>query len=239
MQPIPIRSKSRARRPSSSIYEVGNYRTQIAVASGRGGRRSSYYDLDSSPGSYEDKLNQASRYQDEVTGGNPGPGMQLTAERLRKASRHGGSRSSTRSSESRDESDFRQSATTRTTRSSAAGEEDMTIRVKGNAVLEVGGARLRCQDGAEISVPRGPPATSGFRTSSDQSIYLGEDRRTRMERPSTRHRASSQAASFSRSTPKYDASPEYYRQPPYDPVPPPYPAYPSVFPSRPREDGYF
>lgn len=236
VQPIPIRSKSRARRPSS-IYDVGNYRTEVAVA--RGGRRSSYYDQDSPPGSYEDKLNQASRYQDEVTGGNPGTGMQLTAERLRKASRHGGSGSSTRSSESRDESDFRRSATTRTTRSSAAGEEDMTIRVKGNAVLEVGGARLRCQDGAEISVPRGQTAT-GFRTTSDQSSYLGhEDRRSRMERPAARHRASSQAASLSRSIPRYDASPGYYGESPYDPVPPPYPAYPSVFPSRPREDGYF
>ncbi|KAK4215956.1 hypothetical protein QBC37DRAFT_113591 [Rhypophila decipiens] len=252
LPPMPIRGKSRTRRPSSTVYDVGpNYRTEVAVAPGRGGRRQSYYgDQDSIPGSYEDKLNLASRYQDEVTGGNPGAGMQLTAERLRKASsRHGGSRSSTRSSESRDESDFRQSATTRTTRSSAAGEEDMTIRVKGNAVLEVGGAKIRCRDnhdGAEINISRGPPAGGGYRTSSDQSSYLGqEDRRTRMDRPATRHRASSQAASFSRSMSKYDASQGYFPQSsPYE-VPPPYPeypAYPSVFP-RPRDptprDNYF
>ena len=250
--PISRRRSQSRRRPSSSIYDEGNYRTEVAVAkpipNGRPNRRASYYGgQSSSSGSYEDKLNQAAQYQDEITRETGPPGMQLTAERLRKAARHGGSRSSTRSSGSRDESDFRQSATTRTTRSSAAGEEDMTIRVKGNAVLEVGGAKMRCQDGTEINISRGPPLATGFRTSSDQSSYLGqEDRRARMDRPPNRHRASSQAASFSRSTPQYEDGPGYYPPPPsryevpppssrYE-VPPPYPAYPSVFPSRPRGD---
>ena len=124
----------------------------------------------------------------------------------------------------------------------------MTIRVKGNAVLEVGGAKMRCQDGTEINISRGPPPATGFRTSSDQSSYLGqEDRRSRMERPTTRNRASSQAAPpFSRAIPQYEdngghypppssryEAPSRYETPSRYEVPPPYPAYPSVFPSRP------
>ncbi|KAK3325383.1 hypothetical protein B0H66DRAFT_121800 [Apodospora peruviana] len=246
--PIPIRSKSR-RRPSidaTSIYDAGDYRTEVARANnGRASRRASYYGQSASSGSYEDKMRQAEMYQTDVTGA---PKMQLTVDALRKAGRNGGSSRSTKSSGSRDDSEYRRSATTRTTRSSAA-EDDMTIRVKGNAVLEVGGANLRCQDGTEINIssrPGGGP-TTGFRTSSDKSSYMGQDeRRARMERerPAIRNRASSQAASFSRSIPKYDTSPVggYYDY--GAPPPPPYPAYPSVFPiSRPppppTDGGYF
>ncbi|KAK3370122.1 hypothetical protein B0H63DRAFT_308024 [Podospora didyma] len=208
------------RRPSvgaaSIAYELGEFRTEVA---GRNSRRNSYYggQSTSSGSAYEDKLRQASIYQDDVTGG---PAMPLTAETLRKAGRNGGSSSATRSSDSRDESEYRQSATTRTTRSSA-NDEDVTIRVKGNTVLKVGGAEMQCRDGAEINIiSRG---ATPFRSNSDQSSYIDQDdRRTRYERPppplTARTRASSQArSSYTRPLPpmpqlRYDASSVYDHQ---------------------------
>ncbi|KAK0635717.1 hypothetical protein B0T17DRAFT_503222 [Bombardia bombarda] len=248
--PIPIRSKSKSRRPrrpsvgaTSITYDAGDYRTEVA---GKGGRRHSYYGGNKSASSgsgYEDKLRQAALYQDDMTGSN---GMPLTAETLRKAGKNGGS---SRSSGSRDESDYRQSATTRTTRSSA-NDEDVTIRVKGSTVLKYGGAEMQCRDGAEINIiSRG---ATPFRTGSDKSIYLEQDdRRTRIERlPSARTRASSQApSSYSRPMPIYDAghshSHAYDAGPGYDqyysvsPAIPPYPQYPSGFGSHARDDDYY
>ncbi|KAK3366069.1 hypothetical protein B0T24DRAFT_411701 [Lasiosphaeria ovina] len=221
--PAPI-LKVRSRRPSIGAsyrtYDSGDFRTEVA---GRNSRRNSYYaNQSASSGSgYEDKLHQASIYQDHVTGG---PAMPLTAETLRKAGKNGGSSRSTRSSGSRDESEYRESATTRTTRSSA-NDEDVTIRVKGSTVLKVGGAEMQCRDGAEINIiSRGP---TPFRSSSDQSSYMGhEDRRTRIERPPTRTRTNSQAGSYSRALPGgYDR---------YSMIPP-YPAYPTY----PTTEGFF
>jgi len=195
-----------------------------------GGRRASYYgDRSASSGSgYEEKLRHASTYQ-ELTGGT---GLPLTEESLRHAGRAGGS---SRSSGSHDESDYRQSATTRTTRSSGNNDpEDVTIRIKnGGAILEVGGAKMKCRDGAEINITsskqqaglahlRGVPALG-----SDKSSYLDhDDRRGRADsgRSVARTRASSQApAALSR----YAASPGGYY---YDntPAPPPYPQYPAT-----------
>lgn len=242
----------RTRRPSvgapSVSYDAGSYRTEIA------GSRNSYLRRQSvSSGSdYEDKLRQASRYQEDIGG----PPVPLTAETLRKASKHGPTSSrSTRSSGSHDESDFRQSATTQTTRSSNINDDDFTIRVKGNASLKVGGAEVRCEDGAEINISRNGPG--GYRGGSDRSSYIDpedrriieerrledrrpEDRRSRIERPAARTRTSSQSGSFSRTPSRYQTStpgPRFERPPPppqqqYDeygyaiPIPP-YPAYPS------------
>jgi len=144
----------------------------------------------------------------------------LTAESLRRAGRNGGS---SRSSGSHDESDYRQSATTGTTRLS--GEEDVTIRVKGGAALKIGGAEVQCADGAEINILRGGMS---FRGGSDRSSYFDQDdRRTRIERPATRTRVGSQARSYSRH-PSYDVGgggatlydPGYYDEiPPYPPYP--------------------
>ncbi|KAK5656185.1 hypothetical protein OQA88_4945 [Cercophora sp. LCS_1] len=218
--------RSRSRRPSvgaTSIYDAGDFRTEVA---GRHGRRHSYYgNKSASSGSgYEDKLRQATMYQEE-TGG---PGMQLTAETLRRAGRDGTSSRSTRSSGSHDESEYRRSATTRTTRSS--NDEDVTIRVKGNATLKVGGAEMKCRDGTEINIAS--RVMPSIRTVSDRSSYLDhDDRRPRIERPPTRARTNSQSGSYSRSLPKYDppaigyGSSSYYQNVPQHI--PPYPAYPT------------
>ncbi|KAK3327958.1 hypothetical protein B0T19DRAFT_400761 [Cercophora scortea] len=226
---LPVRTRSRSRRPSlgrstSISYDVGEYGTEVASK----GRRGSYYGNQSasSGSAYEEQLRLAARYQDDVTGGTALP---LTADALR-TSRTTGSSRSTRSSGSHDESDFRKSATTRTTRSST-NDEDVTIRVRGSTVLKVGGAEMQCRDGAEINIiSRGP---TGYRTSSDKSSYMGQDdRRThRIERPPARGRSSSQAPS------SYQYAPESGYDKYYDTAPiPPYPAYPALYPP---EGDYF
>jgi len=232
MSPLPPReygvapSRNRPRRPSmgrtSTMYDVGDFRTEVA---GRSSRRNSYYggQTSSSGSGFEDQVRKATLYQEE-TGG---PGMQLTAESLRKAARNGNTSSrSTRSSGSRDESDYKQSATTRTTRSSNNNDEDVTIRIlKGGATLEVGGTKMKCRNGAEINInsrniPTYAPASGG-------SGYFEEERRLpRIERPPTRTRTSSQSGSYSRSVPRYD-SPQGYA-PYYQQSIPPYPTYPQV-----------
>lgn len=184
-------------------YDVGPYRTEVAGNN----RRNSYKNsVSSNYSDFEAKLQEAAAYQQDVGG----PSVPLTAEMLRKASKNGGSSRSTRSSGSHDESDYRQSATTRTTRSSN-NEEDFTIRIKGVRSVEVGGAKMHCDDGAEINIASRPAV--GYRGGSDRSSYIDpedrriEDRRPhRIERPPTRTRSGSQAGSFSR-TPRYDTAP--------------------------------
>jgi len=154
----------------------------------------------------EDKIRNASLYQDNIGG----PGSALTAEALRKV-KTGGSSRSTRSSASRDESEFRHSATTHTTRSSS-GEDDITIKVSEGCVVEIAGAKIHCTQGGNISVAR----TGSSRSGSDRgtSIY-GDDRRSRSDRSSaSRTRASSQAA-YARGLP----APSLYASSPYAPSP--------------------
>ncbi|KAI8627720.1 hypothetical protein F5Y19DRAFT_163111 [Xylariaceae sp. FL1651] len=140
----------------------------------------------------EDKIRDASRYQDTVGSGPPA----LTAEALRHV-KNGGSSRSTRSSASRDESDYKHSATTHTTRSSS-GEDDITIKVPVGAIVEVGNTKIHCRDGGDISVGRVGTSRSG--SDRGTSIY-GDDRRSRSDRSSSaRTRASSQAA-FARGLP--------------------------------------
>ncbi|OAA64488.1 hypothetical protein SPI_03135 [Niveomyces insectorum RCEF 264] len=190
----PLTHVSRARRqsigPPPMLYDSKGYTTEVAHTNGS--RRNSLYGARSvSSGSgFEDKLRLASSYQDEVSGG-----MRLTAETLHEASRTGGPSSrSTRSSGSRDESDWRQSATTRTTRSS--NEEDLTIRVKGNALFKYGEAEMRCQDGTEINITsRGPPSIRRPGGSEKSTYAESDDRRSRFERPALRGRGTSQAGS--------------------------------------------
>ncbi|KAI0552531.1 hypothetical protein F4679DRAFT_69236 [Xylaria curta] len=159
----------------------------------------------------EDKIRDASRYQDNMGGG---PTPALTAEALRKV-KTGGSSRSTRSSASRDESEYKHSATTHTTRSSS-GEDDITIKVSAGCVVEVGNVKIHSRDGGEVSVGR----TGTSRAGSDRgtSIYgderlLRDDRRSRSDRSSTRMRANSQAA-YARGLPapsSYTPSPLYSR----------------------------
>ncbi|KAJ3554428.1 hypothetical protein NPX13_g10611 [Xylaria arbuscula] len=159
----------------------------------RSRRRSSHIDI-------EDKMRDASRYQDNMGG----PSAALTAEALRKA-RNGGSSRSTRSSISRDESEYHHTATTHTTRSSS-GEDDITIKVSAGCVVEVGNVKIHSTDGGEVSVGR----TGTSRAGSDRgtSIY-GDERMIRSGR--SRGRASSQSA-YSRGLPapgSYTPSPLY------------------------------
>ncbi|KAI8952677.1 hypothetical protein F4801DRAFT_200760 [Xylaria longipes] len=159
----------------------------------------------------EDKIRDASRYQDHMGGG---PTPALTAEALRKV-KTGGSSRSTRSSASRDESEYKHSATTHTTRSSS-GEDDITIKVSAGCVVEVGNVKIHSTEGGEVSVGR----TGASRAGSDRgtSIYgderlLRDDRRSRSDRSSTRMRANSQAA-YARGLPaagSYTPSPLYSR----------------------------
>ncbi|EGO61248.1 hypothetical protein NEUTE1DRAFT_127913 [Neurospora tetrasperma FGSC 2508] len=218
------RSKSRPRhqrRPSVSAGTYEDQESRMEIAS-RHNRRHSYYGaalqpVTASGSGYEEKIRQAAKYQTETLGGDP---MPLTAETLRRAQRNGGSSRSTKSSEeSRDESDYRHSATTRTTRSSANPHEDVTIRVmKGKgAVLEVNGAKLKCAGGAEINISRNA-ITSG-RNGNEKAYYdyeeeyderqpryiedgrqqHYEERHSRAERSQTRARAASRARSRPRS----------------------------------------
>jgi len=221
-----IPPRNRQRRPSygatTVAYDAGDIRTEIA---GSRSRRNSYYggQTSSSGSAYEDKIRQATLYQEE-TGGPP---VQLTADALRKAARNV---SSSRSSGSYDESDYRQSATTRTTRSSN-DNEDVTIKIKGSATLKVGGTEMKCRDGAEINIAS--RAIPGFGSGSDsRSGYLEEERRLQIERPPTRARTNSQSGSYSRSLPRYDVPPagygSYYRRDSYQQDIPPYPAYPQA-----------
>jgi hypothetical protein len=257
--PIPFRP-----RPNFGAdlgYDVPDQQTEVAGHR----RRNSYYggNSGSSGSAYEDKMRQASRYQDDIIAV---PQMPLTAETLRKAGKSGTSSRSTRSSGSHDESDYRQSATTRTTRSTAPNnDEDVTIRVKGSTVLKFGNTEMQCQDGAEINITSRSGNPEIRAADSDRSSYVDQDdRRTRVDIPTqSRLRATSRAKSrprsFSRSFSKYevaapnkydvatryDTGPKYDAVTDYDayttyapPLPPPYPEYPSSFSSR-HGDGYF
>lgn len=135
----------------------------------------------------DDKYLTALAYQDDITGG---PGQPLTAEALRKASTRGvggGSSRSTRSSDSRDESEYRQSNTTGITRSSSSDNDNVTIKVSGSAVVRVQGAEIECGDGGEITFS----APTNSRVGSDRAstVYQLEDNRSRVERKALPHRA--------------------------------------------------
>jgi hypothetical protein len=161
--------------------------------------------------SYDDKYRDAVKYQ-EVVSGPPAP--PLTAEALRKANKARAVESSrsTRSSGSRDESDYRlRSNGTGITRSSSGNKEDYTIEVSGNAVIRVQGAEIECTEGGRISLSSRPV---GSRSGSDQAstVYQIEDSRSRVERKALPHR--SRAPSQSDSQSRGYASTNYA---PYDP----------------------
>lgn len=164
--------RQRPKRSSVSYNldrEEARYQLQPAI-SGRP-RRQSYYGQSASTessGGYEDKVRQASMYQDDVTGGS---GIALTAELLkRQQRRQAGSSRSTKSSGSHDDSDFRRSATTRTTRSGSGaddGSNNVTIKVLGSAKLLVEGTQIECVDGGEFQIPR----RNSLRNGSERSSY--------------------------------------------------------------------
>lgn len=155
-------------RRSSVAYEKQDY--DIVPASGRGRRPSVYGALGGGGVSLggENKMNAALKYQDEVSGGAQ---MPLTAEMLRKVMKRGGvpSSRSTRSSGSRDESEYKRSNTTGITQSSY-GNEEFTIKVPGNTVVRLQGAEIECSnEGGEITWSSRP---SGSRAGSDRASTI-------------------------------------------------------------------
>ena len=145
-------------------------------------RRQSVYDQSTSGASseYEEKVREASKYQENVAGHS----VPLTAEAL-KRQRATGSNRSTKSSGSRDESDYRKSVTTPTTRSSSnEDDENITIKVTGSAKVHVGGTRIECGEGGEIEIKRRENIRGGSDRSSSE--YGGgrfiDDRRSRADR---------------------------------------------------------
>lgn len=221
------RALARVRR-GSVAYEQQGY--EIVPANSRA-RRSSMYGHGALEGGgvslEEDKYLDALKYQDDVSGG---PLVPLTAETLRKASKRGevASSRSTRSSASRDESEYKRSNTTGLTRSSSGNNnDDFTIKVSGATVVRVSGAEIECNDGGEITVSGRQGAGQGSRTGSDKesTVYQLEDSRSRVERKALTHRprAPSQSDSQSRSyaSSHYDHAPYEqitYEHAPYDPA---------------------
>ena len=209
--PPPVRRPSLRR--NSVTYDVPDSgRVHVFETANAGRRRKSYYGPSTeSTGSSDyvsDKVRQAQTYQEEVTGPPPVP---LTADLLkRQQRRQAGSSRSTKSSGSRDESDYRKSATTRTTRSGSNEDgENVTIKVTGTARVMVGGTQIDCADGGEIEIKRQKSIRNGSERGSN-SEYGGtqrdrlEDRRSRIDRPTGRLRMSSQSnQSYTRTTPQW------------------------------------
>ncbi|KAJ1329181.1 nucleophosmin 1 [Microdochium nivale] len=131
---------------------------------GHGRRRSSQFH-----GAIDEKTRKAMSYQDGIlTHGAP-----LTAETLKYA-QNGGSSRSTRSAESRDESDWKHSATTRTTRSSNE-EDDITIKLPRGGVIEVAGAKITCADGGDVNIGRGNRHGNDNATERDSATVHDDD----------------------------------------------------------------
>ncbi|KAK7967410.1 uncharacterized protein PG986_001687 [Apiospora aurea] len=228
---------SRPRRTSIDSEDYEDSVFPLDEPTGHNRRHSSY--------NFEDKVKQAASYQNEVSGGT----APLTAETLRRVKDGGTSRSS-RSTQSRDESSYKQSATTRTTRSSS-GDDDITIKVPDGAIVEVGNAKISCRMGARSTSAatmtraiedrksraiedRNSRAIEdrNSRAIEDRKSRAIEDRKSRTDKPATRNRASSQSGSYSHApylgghggyAPAFGShygSPGHY-------APPQYPQYPS------------
>lgn len=216
---LPIRS-SRRQSLGPEYYEDQFALEPAAPKSRRENRRSASYGV-----GLEDKVKNASQYQAEVDRDAP---QALTPENLRRH-KNGGSSRSTRSSASRDESSFRHSATTKTTRS-GSNDDDITIKVPNGAVVEVGNAKINCTNGGEINIGRG---TNG---SDRGTVYDDElrSRGSRAERPPNRIRASSQSvhSRHPRALPSpypESATTSYpYQHSEYSNYIPPYPSYPKT-----------
>ncbi len=209
------REDSRPRRPNahrnSVSYDLGPGPDTVRLESATSNRRrQTWYEQPASSAAssgYEDKLHQATSYQEDVGG----PTVPLTADLLkRQQRRHGGSSRSTKSSASRDESDYKKSATTRTTRSGSGNDdENVTIKVTGQARVMVGGAQIDCNEGGEIEIKRQQQANirSGSERTGSSEYSRGriEDRKSRISGPVARAvRLSSQSGrSYTRVSPQY------------------------------------
>ncbi|KAF7520053.1 hypothetical protein G7054_g12894 [Neopestalotiopsis clavispora] len=229
-QVLPVRSRrpSHARRQSlgPDFLEEGYSIEPAGPKIRRANRRSVSYGI-------EDKINDAHDYQNAVANAAPARAP-LTPDNLRRVKNSTSSRS-TRSSASRDESSFRQSETTKTTRS-GSNDEDITMKVPHGAVVEYDGIKIKCAKGGELTLGRGDRG-------SDRGTIYGDELRThahRTERSGTRPRSSSQATHARRpraimSPNPHDHAADYPDNPMYYGVSPyaPYHAYPPY-----DDDGY-
>lgn len=160
----PFASRRRDSLEGESDTDLASYKREPP---GHGRRRSSQFH-----GAIDEKTRKAMSYQDGIL--THGHGAPLTAETLKYA-QNGGSSRSTRSTESRDESDWKHSATTRTTRSSNE-EDDITIKLPRGGVIEVGGAKITCATGGDVSIGRGNRQGSDHATERDTAtIHDDED----------------------------------------------------------------
>lgn len=196
------------RRQSLNRNSSYNYGDRRVEAANSGRRRQSYYGESaltglgaSDPSGWEDKAAQAASYQDDVSGS----ALPLTADMLRRQERRqGGSSRSTKSSGSRDESDYRRSATTRTTRSvSSPEDENVTIKVTGQARVVVGGTQIDCDEGGEIEIKRQKSLKNGSEWSNSEygDPRRVDDRRSRVDKPAGGR--SRRSSSYVRSSPQY------------------------------------
>ncbi|KAI9896985.1 hypothetical protein N3K66_008007 [Trichothecium roseum] len=186
---------TRARR-DSVIYDDDDY--DIVPARTRGRRASMYGHGELGSGGVsldESKYLGALQYQEDITGGSP---MPLTAEVLKRANsrRDIASSRSTRSSASRDESDYKRSNTTGLTQSSS-GNEDNRVTITGTTkVYLADGTEIECHDGS-ITLSGG-----GVRLGSDSgTVYQLEESRSRFKALPHRARAPSQSDAASRYAP--------------------------------------
>lgn len=189
-----VTAPPRRSRRESVTYDNEGY--QIEPAGNR--RRHSYIGTSAGSTDYHDKLRDAEKYQGQLSGGT----VPLTKETLGKVDRQKRSSDkssrSTRSSASRDESDYWNSNTTRTTRS-FAGEGDTSIRIKGGATLRLGDMEIQCQDGGEISITQDGSTRGGSERGSTIWPEERPDRRRQIDNVPHRPRPTSQAASYTRS----------------------------------------
>ncbi|KHO00547.1 uncharacterized protein MAM_01325 [Metarhizium album ARSEF 1941] len=195
-------------RRASVAYNIHDY--DVMPEASRGQRSSVYGAALPSGGASldEKKYSAALRYQ-EVVGG--APQMPLTAETLRKAGKRGAAASSrsTRSSGSRDDSDYRRSNATGITRTSF-NSDDFTIKVSGGARVRVPGAEIECDDGGEITFSTRP---NGSRSGSEKASLMCaqlEDSRSRSEQRSLPYRGRAPSQSDSQSRRSYAPSPVGY-----------------------------
>lgn len=205
---LPIRPRRQSVGPE---YNYDQYALEPVSTKSRREREKRRSSTSFGPGSkLDEQIRTAAQYQDEVNGG---PTAHLTVENLRQV-KNGSSSHSTRSSASRDESSYRQSATTRTTRS-GSGDDDITIKLHGAAaVVEIGATKFNCK-GGEINIPRGGGG-------SDRGTVYEEDlksRASRQDRPLVRTRSNSQSR-YARALP----APQYGGG--YVPYPAEYAPYP-------------
>lgn len=210
------REERAAQRPPSvsrPSYDYPDHRVEAANSS----RRRQSYTGQSTSGSgasggsrWEEQAAQANSYQADVNGAAP-PAHPLTTDLLRRQERRqAGSTRSTKSSGSRDESDYRKSATTRTTRSvSSPEDENVTIKVTGQATVTVGGAQINCE-GGEIEIKRQKSLRNGSEWSNSE--YGDEprridDRASRIDKPAGR--STRRSISYSRPSPSAQYAAQY------------------------------